>query len=348
MDRISGASPSGASAGELPGIGNGGPDASEIGAATWSGAALAPPPETPAGRPSLEDELGRLYAALDRVDQQGSQRSGTPPDGFQPGTPPAPAAAGPRGSAASAAEVKDAIALPKATDLRNSLAAIKTAGFTDVHLRPVPYLDQGSAAWAKRPYDRSPPIPGESRTIGQAGCAPTALARVDCGLRDAHTSPVVTAGFAMSRRLSGSATSAGTNTAGLARQWAEYTGLGLTVGLSSQKSKNVDTLKAGLEANGIAMVSVGADAQTHRGHFSASSHVMVINGCAVRNGEEWFAVADPGRRDQSRPHPGLLATDADVVQLADAVNGCGRVWISRTQLEAEMKGCFVFHRKDES
>src|SRR4029434_4882982 len=105
---------------------------------------------------------------------------------------------------------------------------------------------------------------------------------------------------------------------------------------SSDQSKNVDVLKAGLLADGIALVSVGA------GHFTKGSHVLVVNGCAMRDGEEWFAVTNPGRANEAHADRGLQTTDAKVTQIAGARNGVGQVWISRTQLEAEMKRCFVF------
>jgi hypothetical protein len=317
------------------------PDAGKLaaGAAPASGGAGNAPgaPSAEAARASLPHELDRLYDLLDRVDGYDA-RSGAPPAQSQLAKPGAPADAA----------AKNLAALPPASDCQKSLTAVAAAGFTDVHLRPVPYFNQGNPAWCKQAYDKHPAVPGESRTIGQAGCAPTALAMVDCGLRDAHTNPKATARFAVDNRVSGTPTSAGTNTAELARRWALHTGLGLTVGASSNRSENVDTLKAGLEANGLAIVSVGADASTGRGHFSSTSHVLVINGSAMRNGQEWFAVADPGRANQSQPHGNLLTTDAQVVQIGGTRNGIGNVWISRTQLEAEMNRCFVFRSRGVS
>jgi len=248
----------------------------------------------------------------------------------------------------AAAKRKDPTDLPSPAERLRSLAAIAAAGFTDVHLRSVPYFNQGNREWAGHPYPKSPPVPGEPRTIKDAGCAPTSLAMIDCGLRDAHTRPETVADFAVSRGHSGSPNSVGSDTARLARDWAHGHGFGLTAGTSADQSRNVDVLRAGLEANGIALVSVGVDAARGRGHFTSGGHVLVINGCAMRGGEEWFAVANPGRANQSRPHDGLLATDADVMRIAGAHNGIGQVWISRAQLEAEMKRCFVFRAGVES
>jgi hypothetical protein len=213
--------------------------------------------------------------------------------------------------------------------------AIAAAGFTKVHLRPVPYFNQGVGSWAQHPYPRWPPVQGEARTIKNAGCAPTALAMIDCGLRNSHVEPSVVADFSVNHRVSGAPGGGGTDTAGLARTWANNRGLGLVAARSSDQSKNVDVLKAGLLADGIALVSVGP------GHFTKEAHVLVVNGCAMRDGQEWFAVANPGRRNQA-------ATDRNVIQVDAANNGIGQVWISRTQLEAEMKRCFVFRSGAES
>lgn len=273
-----------------------------------------------------DDELGWTYDIADRV-QLEQARIGAP---------------------ASRTAREDPTELPPQEECRRSLAAIAAAGFTDVHLRPVPYLNQGNERWATHAYPRSPAVPGESRTIKDAGCAPTALAMIDCGLRDAHTPPDVTADFAVRHRVSGAPGAAGSDTAGLAHAWAEEHGLDLTAATSSHQSRNVDALEAGLEANGIALVSVGIDRARGRGHFTTGGHVLVVNGCAKRDGEEWFAIANPGRADQSRPHAGLLTTDENVKQIGGADNGIGQVWISRAQLEAEMKRCFVFRAGAQS
>jgi len=244
--------------------------------------------------------------------------------------------------AATAKNANDPTAVPTPLECRPSLVAIAAAGFTDVHLRPVPYFNQGHDPWDKHPYPRYPPVQGEARTIKNAGCAPTALAMIDCGLRNSHVDPTVVADFSVNHRVSGAPGGGGTDTAGLARTWANNGGLGLVAARSSNQSKNVDVLKAGLLADGIALVSVGP------GHFAKEGHVLVVNGCAIRNGEEWFAVANPGRENQAHPKSGLPTTDAKVTQITDARNGVGQVWISRTQLEAEMKRCFVFRSGAES
>jgi len=296
-------------------------------------------PEMPAGlsvadgQTRLHTNLDGLFDLLDRVQR----------DSARPTVAVAPAAA-------EAAKKTDPTELPSAAARATSFRSIAAAGFTDVHLKPVPYFNQGEHPWAAQPYPRRPAVPGEARTIKDAGCAPTALAMLDCGLRDAHTSPIETAAFAVKHGVSGSAGVAGTDVTGLARDWAHLHGLGLTASTSSNQSTNVDVLKAGLLADGIALVSVGPGPAKGRGHFTSSGHVMVINGCAMRDGQEWFAIANPGRANQASAHghPHLLTTDADVNQIGSAHHGVGQVWISRTQLEAEMKRCFVFRAGAES
>jgi hypothetical protein len=316
-------------------------------------AAAEPAPQDTDRQTAIDRELGRLFDVLDRVER----------DGNRPSDSPSSAAATASGDIVEAladhlqrarlgvppsAATTDATKLPSPAECRRSEAAIAAAGFTEVHLKPVHYFNQGENPWASSPYPRSPALTGESRTLGQAGCAPTALAMLDCGLRDSHVDPKTTAAFAVRNGVSGAPTGGGTNTAGLARAWADANGLSLTAATSSNQAKNVDALAAGLKADGIALVSVGVDHSSGQGHFATSSHVAVINGCAVRDGQEWFAVADPGRRDQSKWHAGLLGTDDTVVRIRDALNGVGQVWISRAQLEAEMKHCFVFRAGGES
>ena len=295
-------------------------------------------PEMPArlsiteGQTKLHSGLDSLFELLDRVE----------------GNSPRPSAPVAATATAAAKDKTDPTELPSTAECAKSLRAIAAAGFTDVHLRPVPYFNQGVGDWAAHAYPRTPPVKGESRTISNAGCAPTALAMLDCGLRDADTRPESVADFAVRQGVSGSPHVAGSDTAGLAHEWAETHGLDVTRGVSSDQSRNVDILQAGLRANGIALVSVGADRKTGHGHFTSGGHVLVINGCAMRGGEAWFAIANPGRANQAEHHHGLLTTDLSVKQIDGAHHGVGQVWISRTQLEAEMKRCFVFRSGAES
>jgi hypothetical protein len=309
----------------------------------------------PTPRANLDDELARLGDLLDRVDRD-IRRSNA-----HPGT------TGNYPSASATREaVPDALAShlhrarlgapatspkmepPSAAERQKSVDAVVAKGFTNVQINAVPYFNQDDRPWRKYQYDRSPPVPGESRPLHSAGCAPTALAMIDCGLRNARVNPAMTARFAVEHGVSGAKAGAGTDTGGLARTWAREHGLSITEGTSVNQSKNVDALKAGLRTRGIALVSVGPERASGRGHFGETSHVIVVNGYATRNGEEWFSAADPGRRDQTKAARGLLTTDENVVQIDGALNGAGRVWISRTQLEAEMKRCFVLGAGNQS
>jgi hypothetical protein len=306
------------------------------------------------------DELSALFDLIDRVDHNGHAGSidttKTTADGktlptlsgevyeaLQNKRETARLGADPASSAR-----RSLAALPSFAVCQRSLTAIADKGFTDVHLVAVPYFNQGQDPWATHPYPKSPPVPGETRTLAQAGCAPTALAMVDCALRGAGTTPNITADFAVRAGASGHPNGAGTDTAGLLRLWAEEHGLGLASGTSHDQSKNVDVLEAGLQAHGVALVSVGVDPSTGRGHFTDSGHVLVINGCAMKDGQEWFSVANPGRADQAHHHRDLLTVDDDVMKVGGAHNGVGQVWISRAQLEVEMRRCFVLRSGGES
>jgi hypothetical protein len=302
---------------------------------------------------SSRDELSALFDLIDRVDANGSSSSfdttkmtadgkilpslsGEVFDALQNKL-----AAARLGADKAVAQGDDPPKMPSPAEIKKSEAAIGAGGFTDVHLVPTPYLNQGDKSYAQFAYPKSPPEPGAIRTLGQAGCGPCSLAIADSGLRGSSLSAKVTASFTVQHKLSGSPTSTGTDTAGMARAWSEHRGFALTEAASKDQSKNVDVLKAGLEAGGVALVSVGVDAATGRGHFTEGGHVLVINGCAMKDGQEWFAIVNPGRRDQSKPHEKLLSVDDNVVQVDGAVNGVGNVWISRQQLEAEMRRCCV-------
>lgn len=300
---------------------------------------------------SSHDELSALFDLIDRVDANGSSSSfdttKTTADGKI-----VPSLSGEvfdalqnkltaarLGADKAVVEKDDTPKMPSPEQIKTSKAALAAAGFTDVHIVPTPYINQGS--YAQVAYPKSPPEPGTTRTLSQAGCGPCSLAIADGGLRGLPLSPRVTANFTVQQKLSGSPTSTGTDTAGMARAWSEYRGFGLTTAASKDQSENVDVLSAGIKAGGVALVSVGVDADTGRGHFTDGGHVLVINGCAMKDGQEWFAVVNPGRRDQSERHGNLLTVDSNVVQVDGALNGVGNVWISREQLEAEMRRCFV-------
>jgi hypothetical protein len=354
-----------------PAPATGGPDLPDLApsaTSTPAGPASQPQAEgrSPGGASGSTDrdaELGRVYDLDDRLARE--QRPSAPPTTTRTAGPPPLAANDVSDNLASERErvrigappspaKKDPTDLPTPAEVARSHAAVEHAGFSIVGMKEVPYFNQGEAPWNKHPYPqtspdpRTPPVRGEGRTIQSAGCAPTALAMIDCGLRNAHQSPIDVAQFAVDKRCSSSPGGAGTNVAGLAREWAKDHGLGLTAATSRDQSKNVDIIKSGIQAHGIALVSVGVDHATGKGHFTAAGHIVVINGCAMNGGQEWFAVANPGRADQAKEHEGLLKTDKNVIKVGGAQNGIGQVWISRAQLEAEMKYGFVFRPGAES
>jgi len=311
---------------------------------------------------ATHDELGRLFDLIDRVDHDGHftsiETTHTTDDGRV-----LPTASGAVFTALTDQLERARLGAPptvfKAPDTgpvhevaRPDLAA---AGFTDVRLTKVTYDNQAQKPWGLLSYPSTPAEPGANRTIANSGCAPTSIAMMDAALRGTNTKPNTVAAFAVQHGLSGAPGGGGTNTGGLALAWAKNTGLSLMAPTSSDRAKNVDVLAAGLRAGGVAVVSMGVDSRTHLGHFAEThangapaGHVVVINGCATRGGEEWFAVTDPGRHTHEGSKAGLLGLDDTVTQLRGGHNGDGNLWISRSQLEAEMKRCYVFSRGAES
>ncbi len=230
-----------------------------------------------------------------------------------------------------------------------AISSLEARGFTDIHLpKNTPYFNQAYAdasdGWAKHPYPKSPPVPGQTRTLDRSGCAPVALAIADATLRGSGTTPIQTADFAVQGRFSGSATGFGSDAHGMGKAWAAAQGLTYTAATSAVQKENVDTLRDGIINGGIGVVGVGVDRRTGQGHFTDRSHVVVVNGYAKdEKGAEWFFVVDPGRRDQSRgPH---LRLDENVVQDKSLHLGAGQLRISREQLEAEIRHAYVLGKE---
>ncbi len=99
----------------------------------------------------------------------------------------------------------------------------------------------------------------------------------------------------------------------------------------------------GLRAGGVALAGVGIDDRLKQGHFTNTSHVVLVNGYAKdAEGKEWFFVANPGRDNQERSTG--LKTDATVIQDLTLNAAVGRVRISREQLEAELNYACILER----
>lgn len=305
------------------------------------------------GKIDTHAELGRLFDLLDRVDHDGHYRSietrtsgsNTPTvsgDAYDAlakdlatARSKAPAQLTPGGKLRSDT-------MPSSAEVGSSLSNIEATGFSDVHLTPVRYRNQGRDEFSTHPYPTSPPQPGAARSIRSAGCAPCSLAMADSALRGAPTRPEATADFAVQQGLSGRPGSGGTETGPLTRAWAAHQGWEFT------QTTDADVLATKVRKGGVAVVSVGVDPSRGAGHFADRSHVVVVNGVATKDGEEWFAVADPGRANQSQHKDGHLSVDKDVIQIPRALNGCGQVWISKSQLEKEMHRSFILERGPRS
>ena len=283
-----------------------------------------------------EQELTRLFEMIDRVDRNGSARSiattARGEDGRLVATPSGAAAQALMDEIDKARVNRDARPQTMSPHQR-ALSTLEAAGFTDIHLaKGTPYYNQADERWRDHPYPKSPPEPGTTRTLQDAGCAPCALAMADATLRGGGTMPTAVADFAVEAGFSGAPGGFGSDTRGLARAWAETHDLTFTLA-NSVNSKDVDAIRGGLDAGGVALVSVTT------GHFTDRSHVMLINGYARdADGQEWFFVANPGRVIQRR-------LDDDVKQDLSLNAASGRVRISRAELEKELSYACILERK---
>ena len=145
----------------------------------------------PDARISGEKELARLFEMIDRVDRNGSTRSiattARGDDGRLVATPSGAAAQALMDEIAKA-RVNRGVSAPasQSSDARyeRSISTLQAAGLTDIHLaKGTPYYNQGHKGWRDYPYPKSPPEPGSTRTLQDAGCAPCALAMADATLR---------------------------------------------------------------------------------------------------------------------------------------------------------------------
>lgn len=289
------------------------------------------------GRISGRQELSRLFDLIDRVDGNGRRNSLATRDSRELPTLSGAAARALQDEIEKARVNRGAQGLgpaPTMSAYERAISKLEADGFTDIYLAPnTRYYNQGDKDFANVSYPKSPPVPGATRTLGEAGCAPFALAMADTALRGTRTSPIETARFAVDRGLSGAPKDFGTDTQGLAKAWAAARDLTLTVAKSRTQSENIDALVEGLRAGGVALISVG------KGHFTDKGHVMLVNGYAKdAEGKEWFFVANPGRRIQEN-------TDDSVKQDLSLNPALGAVRISRDQLAAELKYACILERR---
>ncbi len=228
-----------------------------------------------------------------------------------------------------------------------AITTLEAQGFTEIHLaKNTPYFNQAHKAWANHPYPKSPPTLGQSRTLAQSGCAPAALAIADAALRGSGTTPIHVADFAVQGGFSGTVGRSGSDAHGMGQAWAAAHGLTYTAATSKDQSKNIDTLRDGINSGGVGVIGVGVDPSNGRGHFTAKGHVMVVNGYAKDgHGNEWFFIVDPGRNNQGRsPH---LGPDQSLVQDKALHLGAGQLRISREQIQAELRHGFVLTKNPQ-
>jgi hypothetical protein len=327
---------------------------------------------------SGKDELGKLFDYIDKADRNGSYRSidTTRQEGGKELATrsgelhealtselerarlgPPPGAAPGKTDVAGKAERKPPegrIAketAPATTAQRDlAIATLTQAGFTDIHLASnTPYFNQAGGDWGQRSYPKNPPEKDDNgnlkrRTFQEAGCAPSALAMADVALRGSKSTPLTVGQFAVDKNFSGKPGVHGSDAHGMGKAWAEEHGLRYTPATRPSARDNVDIVREGLKSGGVAVIGVGVDKDTRKGHFTAKGHIMVVNGYAKdKDGREWFFVVNPGRNDQRDGK--VLKTDANVVQDRSLHHGAGQLRISREQLEKEMKHAYVLHNQ---
>jgi hypothetical protein len=216
-----------------------------------------------------------------------------------------------------------------ATDAQRdkAISSLEAQGFRDIHLprNGAYYAQVDNKRWALEPYPKHGLEPGPERTIASAGCAPASLAMADATLRGTRTTPPEVADFAVRHGASGDPKKQGTDTGKMVRAWADERHLDLDV------VKNMDDLRKGLEAGGVALVSVGKNDKL----FSPGGHVMCVNGYAVdKDGKEWFFLANPGRQSAKDDPRGIVVDEG-------LHHGAGRVRVSREALEKYMGKAWV-------
>jgi hypothetical protein len=298
------------------------------------------------GRIGGQEELSRLFDLIDRVDRNGSRDSIATTarlDNGRLGATLSGVAAEALKNEIEGARINRHVRGPTAQQLTPSheraVSSLEAAGFTDIHLaKATPYYNQTKAPWAAHPYPKNGGAEDSTRTLKDAGCAPCALAMADATLRRSETTPSHVADFAVEGGFSGSPTRFGSDTRGLTRAWAATHDLSYTLADSRDRGENVDAIRRGVQADGVALAGVGP------GHFTDKSHVVLINGYAKdKQGQEWFFIANPGQENQSRRKG--LGVDETVQQDMSLDPSVGAVRISRAQLEAELNYACILERR---
>jgi hypothetical protein len=206
------------------------------------------------------------------------------------------------------------------------------------------YFGQNDKRWAEHPYpskDRPPTAKPSTRIIGDAGCAPSALAIAHTTLLETPATPEEIADFAVAENLSsnrpaGHKDGPGGTDIEVVERWANQHGLDV------KATKNLDTLRdAIINSGAVAVVQVkgGIFNLTDQGKLPKSGHVIAVNGYAVdEDGKEWFFVANPGMHGRAIKYADALAKEGVIVEKDLKHQGVGMVRVSREVLEDYMKG----------
>jgi hypothetical protein len=220
--------------------------------------------------------------------------------------------------------------------------ALRKAGFEEPIVLPrnAVYFSQNDPRWRDHKYPKQQkeggPPPDPDRALGGdegAGCAPTAVAIADATLRGTRTTPPEVADFAVHKKASGNPPAAGSHTTRLVEKWAAQHGL------HHEHTKDVDTMVEALGKGGVAVVNVkpgvfnssmkDVDADPKK---KGGGHEIVVTGYAVKDGKEWFFIANPGK-DASAVK--MTGSGAEID--GELHHAAGRVMVSREVLEKYVK-----------
>lgn len=226
----------------------------------------------------------------------------------------------------------------RVTDEQRAKAMQRLAdqGFTHIRLpaKGVYYGQNDKDRWATHPYPKLNQKEGTVRAIGDAGCAPSALAIADSILRGTRTTPPEVADYAVDKKVSGKEGRAGSNTVKLVEKWAA------DHDLDRVSTKDVDEIRKGLDLGGVAVVNVKGGIFNQREFTDADKdppggggHEIAVIGYALdEHGKEWYFVSNPGKDASAK----YLKGDGVVVD-KDLHHGAGRVRVSREVLEKYIK-----------
>jgi hypothetical protein len=161
---------------------------------------------------------------------------------------------------------------------------------------------------------------------------------------EAGLTPTDVAAYAVEKHYSGNYESNGANMKMVDPLTKKY-------GLESERieakdAHKIDKLKAGLDNYGVAVVHVKHGVFNYKTDPDekkpSGGHYIAVIGYAVKDGQEWFFIANPGKDGSAKTleDKGLIV-DRDPEHKDLAHHGAGMVRVSRKTLEGLMKESYM-------